>query len=219
MDSTTLAIESTPRVATAMAEAAGPLSTATQAGQNLPSDEHLLTRLTAGCEESFTALYRRHQGRVFRFALEMSGSTAVAEEVTQEVFLGVLNGAVRHDPARGRVSSLLMGVARNQVLRSLSRDSRYTADPAEGDRPSREADALANLTRREAIEAVRQAVLSLPPNYREVVVLCDLEEMDYGEAAEALGCPVGTVRSRLHRARALLTGKLRTTTPAARRLA
>ncbi len=182
------------------------------------SDEHLLTRLSAGCEESFTTLYGRHQGRVYRFALEMSGSPAIAEEVTQEVFLGLLNGGVRHDPARGRLSSLLMGVARNQVLRLLRRDARYEPDPVEGERPGREADALAKLTRREAIESVRQAILSLPPNYREVVALCDLEEMDYGEAAEALGCPVGTVRSRLHRARAMLTEKLRSA-PATRRLA
>jgi RNA polymerase sigma-70 factor (ECF subfamily) len=70
-------------------------------------------------------------------------------------------------------------------------------------------DTLANLTRAEAVEAVRQAVLALPTHYREVVVMCDLEEMDYAGAASALGCSVGTVRSRLHRARGLLTAKLR----------
>jgi RNA polymerase sigma-70 factor (ECF subfamily) len=59
------------------------------------------------------------------------------------------------------------------------------------------------------IKRVRQATLSLPPNYREVVVLCDLQEMNYQQAAEALGCAVGTIRSRLHRARALLMDKLR----------
>jgi RNA polymerase sigma-70 factor (ECF subfamily) len=172
------------------------------------SDEHLLTRLQAGCEESFTALYRRHQGRIFRFALEMSGSETVAEEVTQEVFLGVLNGTVRHDPDRGRFASLLMGVARNQALRLLRKNSRYTADPVEGERPTGDPDALSGLTQEETLESVREAVLSLPPNYREVVAMCDLEEMDYAEAAEALGCPLGTVRSRLHRARAMLSEKL-----------
>jgi RNA polymerase sigma-70 factor (ECF subfamily) len=172
------------------------------------ADEHLLTRLLAGCEDSFLSLYQRHQGRIFRFALEMSGSEAVAEEVTQEVFLGLLNGDVRHDPERGRFSSLLMGVARNQVLRLLRKDSRYQADPAEGEHPAGGMDALTDLTRRETVEAVRQAVLSLPPNYREVVAMCDLEEMDYAEAAEALGCPLGTVRSRLHRARGMLSEKM-----------
>ena len=56
---------------------------------------------------------------------------------------------------------------------------------------------------------MRQAIATLPENYREVVVLCELEEMSYEEAAAALDCPLGTVRSRLHRARALLLEKLR----------
>ena len=63
-------------------------------------------------------------------------------------------------------------------------------------------------TRREGIEALRRAVQALPRRYREVVVLCDLEELDYAEAAVVLGCPIGTVRSRMHRARALLLEKL-----------
>jgi RNA polymerase sigma-70 factor (ECF subfamily) len=69
-------------------------------------------------------------------------------------------------------------------------------------------DPLAELIDREGIEALRRSVLALPRRYREVVVLCDLEEVDYGEAALVLGCPIGTVRSRLHRARALLLEKL-----------
>ena len=70
-------------------------------------------------------------------------------------------------------------------------------------------DTLAELTRNERIESLRRAVLALPPAYREVVVLCDLHERDYAEAAAALGCAIGTVRSRLHRARALLMEKMR----------
>ena len=68
---------------------------------------------------------------------------------------------------------------------------------------------LDEMSRTEAIEAVRRAVLTLPERYREVVVLCDLQEMSYAETAEILGCAIGTVRSRLHRARALLIEKLR----------
>jgi RNA polymerase sigma-70 factor (ECF subfamily) len=60
----------------------------------------------------------------------------------------------------------------------------------------------------ETVARVRQAIATLPENYREAVVLCELEEMSYEEAASALDCPVGTVRSRLHRARALLAEKL-----------
>ena len=70
------------------------------------------------------------------------------------------------------------------------------------------ADTLGDLTRAESIDALRQAVLTLPVRYREAVVLCDLQEMSYADAAVALGCAVGTVRSRLHRGRALLALKL-----------
>jgi RNA polymerase sigma-70 factor (ECF subfamily) len=172
------------------------------------SDEYLLTRALAGNQECFTALYRRSQGRIYRFALEMSGSEAIAEEVSQEVFLAVLNGQCKYDPERGRLSAFLMGVARNQVLRHLSSNGRYSPIPEEelDQRPS--SSLVSDPTRQETIELVRQAVLSLPESYREVVALCDLEEMDYSEAAEALKCPVGTVRSRLHRAREFLGRKL-----------
>jgi RNA polymerase sigma-70 factor (ECF subfamily) len=67
---------------------------------------------------------------------------------------------------------------------------------------------LDDLTRAETIAAVREAIASLPPVYREVVVLCELQEMNYADAAAVVECPIGTVRSRLHRARALLTTKL-----------
>jgi RNA polymerase sigma-70 factor (ECF subfamily) len=184
------------------------------------NDEDLMTRVRAGCEESFLGLYRRHQGSIFRFALSMSGSGAVADEVVQEVFLAVLNGEVRFDPARGSLTALLVGVARNRVLRLLRSDGRFREDPAAGERAAGGSDAEDEIARRETIAAVRRAVLSLPPDYREVVALCDLEEMDYAEAAQVLGCPLGTVRSRLYRARALLAQKLqRAAAGGSRRLA
>ena len=171
------------------------------------SDEALLARLTDGSERAFTALYRRHQGRIYRFAYGMTGSPAIAEEVTQEVFLAVLNGRCQYNGSRGALPAFLMGVARNQTLRLAGRDNRYV-ELAEGDEPGTSSDAALDLVRHQTIEAVRKAVLALPEVYREVIAMCDLEEMDYAAAAMALGCPVGTVRSRLHRARAMLAEKL-----------
>ena len=119
------------------------------------------------------------------------------------------------DSARGSVSAFLMGVARNHVLRRLRRERFYVAIEDEPSDPtltktSQTSDTpLDDLSRTEMIESVRKSVLALPERYREVVVLCDLQEMSYAEAAEILGCAVGTVRSRLHRARALLIEKLR----------
>src|SRR5207302_6049964 len=68
-----------------------------------------------------------------------------------------------------------------------------------------------DLSRAETVDVVRAAIQSLPPAYREVVVLCELQEMDYADAAAVIGRPIGTVRSRLHRARALLASKLAST--------
>jgi RNA polymerase sigma-70 factor (ECF subfamily) len=174
------------------------------------SDGVLLKRAADGSEEAFVMLYRRHQGRVFRFALRMSGDEEAAEEVVQEVFLTVIRGPVRYDAARGSFAAWLLGVARNHVLRILEREPRSARDveTAELDVSDASADVLASLLARESSEALRRAVLSLPSSYREVLALCDLEELDYTDAARALGCSLGTVRSRLHRARNLLAAKL-----------
>ena len=183
------------------------------------SDEDLLRLVMAGDEDAFTALYRRRQGGVYRFALQMSGSKTVAEDVTQEVFITLIREGARYDAQRGSLAAYLYGIARNHVLRRLERERVFIQMPDAADdseaigQVNREADAdpLGDLTRNEMVEAVRAAVLALPAHYREVVVLCDLEEMSYAEAANVIDCAVGTVRSRLHRARALLVEKLRAT--------
>jgi RNA polymerase sigma-70 factor, ECF subfamily len=182
-----------------------------------PSDDALLRQMLAGDEDAFVTLYRRRQGGVYRFALQMCGSESIAEDVTQEVFMVLMREAGRYDISRGSVAAYLYGIARNHVLRHLHRDrnSVQMIDESEEDGASLAAqmvaqdDPLGDLTRSETIESVRQAVLGLPAHYREVVVLCELHEMSYAEAAEVLGCAVGTIRSRLHRARALLLNKLR----------
>ena len=185
-----------------------------------PSDLELLLRLRGGDEEAFVALYRRRQGGVYRFALQMCGSQAVAEDVVQEVFVALMQDSGNFDPSRGSLAGYLYGMARNQVLRALQRDRAFVPIKDDSDEGSAgfssenlvaPGDLLADLTRGETIEKVRQAVLALPAHYREVVALCELHEMSYAEAAEVLGCAVGTVRSRLHRARAMLLEKLRAT--------
>jgi RNA polymerase sigma-70 factor (ECF subfamily) len=175
------------------------------------TDDELLFRLRNGDEQAFVALYRRRQAAIYRFA--MSGSPSAAEDITQEVFLALLRQECGYDRERGTLSGYLFGIARKLVLRSLERGRADVALESDGDEaiPRELAvtdDPLAGLARHEAIEALRRAVQALPRRYREVVVLCDLEELDYADAAVALGCPIGTVRSRMHRARALLLEKL-----------
>jgi RNA polymerase sigma-70 factor (ECF subfamily) len=179
------------------------------------NDSELLRSMLAGDEEALSVLYRRRQGAVYRFALQMSGSKTVAEDVTQEVFLFLMRDGHVFDPEKGSVSAFLLGVARNYVLRRMRIEQQLAplGDDFDDDVPVLHASAdicpLDDLTRAETIESVRRAVLSLPSKYREVVVLCELQDITYGETAEILGCAVGTVRSRLHRARALLLAKLR----------
>jgi RNA polymerase sigma-70 factor, ECF subfamily len=165
------------------------------------TDHELLVMMLSGDEDAFTALYRRRQGPVYRFALQMTGNVVIAEDVTQEVFMALLLKTAKYDAARGSLASFLYGIARNLVLRRLEK----TAEIEDYAGPE---DILDDLTRREAIEGVRRAVLSLPAVYREAVVLCDLQDTSYEEAAIVLECPIGTVRSRLNRGRSMLAQKL-----------
>jgi RNA polymerase sigma-70 factor, ECF subfamily len=182
-------------------------------------DDDLMVRLRAGDEEAFTFVFRRWQGPLFRFALHMCGNRTVAEDATQEVFMTLIRQTAQFDSAKGKLGAFLFGIARNQVLKRLERERPYTSlapnwedaadSRAEIRISSSDAARSQDEIRTEAIEQVRHAILTLPPDYREVVALCDLEEMSYDEAAAALGCAPGTVASRLHRGRALLTTKLR----------
>ena len=170
-------------------------------------EQDLLKRLLKGDEEAFASLYRVRRVAICRFALQMTGRQDLAEDVTQETFLALALHGQRYDASRGTVMAFLYGIARNLVLKRLEKerpeDSEALVDEFAG-----HGDVLGDLTRRESIDEVRRAVLSLPAAYREAVVLCELGEASYEDAAFALGCPVGTVRSRLSRARAMLAKKL-----------
>jgi RNA polymerase sigma-70 factor (ECF subfamily) len=185
---------------------------------SVPLDDDLLRRMRAGDATAFTAVYRRWQGPLYRFALHMSGSHALAEDATQEVFMTLINKSAQFDATRGTLGAFLFGIARNKVRRRQERERAYlsfdgnaeNSDDASGNTKVRVAHVSHDdPARLESIERVRQAILALPEDFREVVALCDLEEMTYEETAAALGCAIGTVASRLHRARALLATRLR----------
>ena len=170
------------------------------------SDSELLKRFRAGEADAFTQLYRAHQAAVFRFALLMTGDHTKAADVTQDVFVWLLHHTENFDPSRGELGAFLAGVTRKFLHRRRDEELRWAPlddtllSAARNDEAKSDADAL------------RKAILALPEKYREVVVRCDLEEKSYEETADAIGCAVGTVRSRLHRARMLLARKLETQT-------
>jgi RNA polymerase sigma-70 factor, ECF subfamily len=179
-------------------------------------DGDLLEGMVAGDEQAFVVLYRRWQGSLYRFALQMTGNPGVAEEITQEVFLTLMREPKIFDPSRGPLQAFLFGVCRNFIMRRISEESRYVGlapvsfeDGNGSMEPVSSCDLLSELTQAETAERVRRAVLTLPLHHREAVVLCDLQDLSYEQVAAALGCPVGTVRSRLHRARELLLLKLK----------
>ena len=191
--------------------------------KNELADDRLLRRMLAGDEDAFTDLYRRKHPAIYRFALHMSGNPALAEDVTQEVFMALIREPGRFDPTRGSLGAFLFGIARNHLKKRWEQERRLVPIASDSDEPddfaalaasgkgngSIPASSFDDLDSLDTISRVRRAISTLPENYREVVVLCELEEMSYEEAAAAISCPVGTVRSRLHRARTILLEKLR----------
>jgi RNA polymerase sigma-70 factor (ECF subfamily) len=178
-------------------------------------DDVLLRRAAKGDEEAFTLLYRRHQAAIHRFSLRMTGSAWAAEEIVQDVFMILMRDPKKYDSQRGTVGGFLYGIARNRVMKHLERLPREVSLEQKNEDGSGAGIVLQDVVTpanwaetRERMEQVRAAVLELPVEFREAVVLCELEELSYEEAARTAGCPVGTIRSRLHRGRALLLAKL-----------
>jgi len=179
------------------------------------SDSELLRLSLAGDQSAFVALYERLKGPIFRYAFYMTNSKAAAEEITQEVFFTLIKVGSRYKKARGDVAAFAFGIARNLVKRVRRREQAYEQLPEQDalDRLSGNSTLPETLTgefvKSERLQRVRSAIVSLPDHYRQVIVVCDLCELSYEEAAARLGCAVGTVRSRLSRARSLLAEKLK----------
>lgn len=174
-----------------------------------PTDAALHLRLQAGDEAAFGLLYRRHKDAVYRFALMLAGASGVAADATQEAFLLLIREPAGYDPAKGALSAFLMGVARNYVRRGLVHAPLPDVEPGDEEgEDSQGSEPLASLLAAETLAGLRGAIAELPFAYREALVLCDLQELSYQDAAAVIGCPLGTVRSRLNRARAALASRL-----------
>ncbi len=179
------------------------------------TDDVLLRRAAKGDEDAFTLVYRRHQAPIYRFALRMTGSAWAAEEIVQDVFMMLIRDPKKYDARLGTVSAFLYGVARNRVLKYRERLPREVALEEKNEDGTGPGVILKDTVtpavwaeKRERSAQVRAAVLELPDEFREAVVLCELQDMSYEEAAAIIGCPIGTIRSRLHRGRTLLLAKL-----------
>ncbi len=175
-------------------------------------DVDILRKAIGGDTEAFAELYDRWSGTVYRFALRLSGEQSIAEDVTHDLFMTLLRDGHQYE-GRGKFSSYLYSMARHLVLHRLRRDRRFSqidSDSEELDQIPADStiDPLEGLARAESTARVRQAIFALPLHYREVVLLCHLHELSYAEAAEVIGCTIGTICSRLSRARDLLAQRL-----------
>lgn len=183
-----------------------------------PTDDlDLLRQTRAGNASAFQALYRRHQGPLYRFALLRCGAGATAADIVQEVFMGLLTGSLTFDPLRGQLPHFLFGVARNLILRHEAAARRVDSlpepkDDGDGDGdldvPSEDAGPLARLLNDELAEQLRRALALLPPHYRDAVILYELHGLSYLDIAAICQVDLGTVRSRLSRGRAALSKRL-----------
>jgi RNA polymerase sigma-70 factor, ECF subfamily len=174
---------------------------------NSESDTDLYRAVAQGSGEAMATIYQRHGPLIYRFSLRISQDQSIAEEVTQDVFLALLRQSDRFDPARAALSTWLCGIARRLVWKQLERRQRHLLIdlPEEsGEAESLEGDPDVTLSRNEAVAAVQRGLDTLPVQLKEVIVLCEFEEMKYEDAALVVGVPVGTIRSRLNRAKARL---------------
>jgi RNA polymerase sigma factor (sigma-70 family) len=167
-------------------------------------DTECMARLAAGDGSALRQLYERYGRSLLRFSAAMCRSRQAAEDLVHDTFVALLREPLQFDPALGTVYGYLCGVLRHRVSRYYRSEKRWVAldtDDESGGPPAADAQCpVDEIARSELTAAFRRAMLELP--------LCDLEELPYATVADILGCPVGTVRSRLHRARALLTIRL-----------
>jgi len=172
------------------------------------TDEELVAAVAAGDREAFGGLYRRRRPDVYRFAVHLTGAVTPAEDIVQDVFVTVIREARRYDPRRASVVAWLLGIARNHVRRRLT-ERRFEPLPEGHEGPGVEIDPAEGMSRVQETRALRRALAGMPLVYREAIVMCDLQELSYEDAAAAAGCAIGTVRSRLHRGRAMLAARMR----------
>jgi RNA polymerase sigma-70 factor (ECF subfamily) len=172
-------------------------------------DSRRMARLAAGDTSALRELYEKHGRALLRFSSAMCRSRQAAEDLVHDTFVALLRGPHLFDPEQGTAFNYLCGVLRHRISRHFRQQKRWVARvDGEDSAAAHEPGPADEIARSEVSAVFRQAMLELPLQHREIIALCDLEELPYHAVASILQCPIGTVRSRLHRARALLTIRL-----------
>jgi RNA polymerase sigma-70 factor (ECF subfamily) len=174
----------------------------------------LMGRLTAGDRQALDLIYRAEAGEVYRFALGMSGNPAWAADAVQDAFVHLAERPQGYDRTQGPLRAYLCGIARHKLLARWREASGIVATP--DDEPG-EDEGLhmphthspeADIARSQDTQALWHAIARLPWVFREAVVLVDIQERTYTEAAQIAGVEINTLRTRLHRARKRLAEAL-----------
>lgn len=174
------------------------------------TDERLLEKASRGDETAFVELYQRHRSGVFRFAYRLLGTIELAEDITHDCFVGLIKNPLRFDPSRAMLRTYLYAAVRNLAMKHMRSSRRDLAvdelavEPATPDG----AGPLEELLDQEVSNVVRRAIADLPPLQREVLVLFEYEQLSMAEIAEVVTTDVGSVKSRLFRARQSLKKSL-----------
>ncbi len=174
------------------------------------TDERLLQQAASGDETAFQILYERYRDGIFRFAYRLIGSVEAAEDVTHDCFLSLIREPGRYDPERASLRTYLYAAARNLALKQFNYFSRATAFDELSEQPeSSSSDGpMRQVLDSELSSQVEKAIAGLAPLQREALVLFEYEELSLAEIAAVVGTDVGTVKSRLFRARETMRQRL-----------
>ena len=165
---------------------------------------------------SWESIVEEHSGRVYRLAYRLTGNRQDAEDLTQEVFVRVFRSLGSYQP--GTFEGWLHRITTNLFLDQVRRKNKIRFDALVDDSaerlPGREPGPERAFEQRNLDIDIQAALAQLPPQFRAAVVLCDIEGLSYEEIADVLDIKLGTVRSRIHRGRAMLREALAHRAPA-----
>ena len=181
-------------------------------------DEEIVARVLSGERELFEILMRRHNQRIYRAARAILRDDAESEDVMQEAYIRAFTN-LRQFEGRASFSSWLTRIAVNEALRRRRRGQLFVSNVGAPDEDGHEQDLLSQaasaapgpeeqVSTHEMTEMLESAILSLPEEYRAVLMLRDIEQLSTAEAAASLGITEGNAKVRLHRAHAMLRRSL-----------
>jgi RNA polymerase sigma-70 factor (ECF subfamily) len=169
-------------------------------GTDTAGDNELMLRVAEGDTSAFDAIYRRHQTRAFLQAMRITGRPSVAEEVTQDAFLGLWNSASCFDPNRGSLTTWLLSLVRNRGIDSIRRRARHDRvleiDDAIADRLEAAERTDEQVVKRDQSRQMRELLTELPDDQREVIQLSYFTGLSQTEIAKEIDIPLGTVKGR-----------------------